>query len=302
MKTLSTYIAVLIFTAALFTCDRNGPPTVDTSQEPEVWKPVNSGSQEQVPQQESPGTSYYPKPEGAFRIVSYNVGAFSKYMTNSTDMVANMIVEAEADAVGLNECDSVNRRHLVNQTAELSKAVGNWQWWFGRAMPFRDGAYGNGVIVPQQVRILRKYTIPLAKGSGAEQRSVAVVETDKYVIGAAHLDHTSAQARLEQVATVDAWADMEYQDAKVPVFFVGDMNASPDSETIAQLKHNWTLLSVTTENTYPSQDSKKCIDYIFHYKKSAAVTPVGSHVMTQFNTADVTLASDHLPIYADVRF
>ena len=304
MRKVFTCFSFLVLAAALLACGGPESDPVDTTKEPDVWKPVGSG-EEKENETIKPGETYYAKANGSFRIVSYNVGAFSKYLSTSasTGMIAKMLVEVKADAVGLNECDSVNTRHPgENQVANLAKAMGNWQWWFGRAMAYRGGAYGNGVIVPKDVKVQRKYTVTLAKGSGAEQRSVAVVETDKYVIGAAHLDHTSAAARLAQVEIVNSWAESNYRDSKKPVFFLGDMNDYPDSETIEGIKRNWDLLSVTNENSFPSRDARNCIDFIFHYKKSAAVKVVGSHVMTRFYNGDVTMSSDHLPIYVDLQF
>ena len=66
------------------------------------------------------GSKFYPKPRKALRIMTYNVGAFSKYMENSSDMVAAMIKEVGADIVGFNELDSCNARHNVNQIEELA--------------------------------------------------------------------------------------------------------------------------------------------------------------------------------------
>ena len=308
MKKLISYFAVLSATLMLFACGGQGVVPVDNTKEPDTWKPVGSGEQEKQDDQDeiiNPGATYYPKATGSFRIVSYNVGAFNKYLTTteSTEMIAKMLNEVGADAVGLNECDSVNTRHPgENQVKNLAKALGDWQWWFGRAMAYRGGAYGNGVVVPKDVKVLGKYTITLPKGSGAEQRSVAVVETEKYVFGAAHLDHTSATARLDQVEVLNAWVDSRYRDSSKPIFFLGDMNDYPDSETISGIKEKWDLLSVTNENSFPSRGAKNCIDYIFHYKKSASVKVVGSHVMSQFYNGDVTMASDHLPIYVDLQF
>lgn len=252
----------------------------------------------------SPAPGYYPKDPKSFRLVSYNVGAFSKYIsegTGSTEMIAKMLLEVKADAVGLNECDSVNTRHSANQVADLAKALGGWQWWFGRAMPYKGGAYGNGALVPKGMQVIARYTVPLEKSDGSEPRSIAVIETDKYVIGAAHLDHKSAGAQLAQAAQVNAWASGKYKNAGKPVFFLGDMNAKPESATIKALKDQWDLLSATDQNTYPSSGAKSCIDYIFHYKASAPVKVVDSKVMTRFKNGDVTLASDHLPIYVDVE-
>lgn len=39
----------------------------------------------------------------------------------------------------------------------------------------------------------------------------------------------------------------------------------------------------------------------FHYKMSAPVKKVSAHTMTEFHKGDVTQASDHLPVFVDVR-
>lgn len=277
----------------------NGTPD-DPSKDPWGW---NKGDDDKK-DEESDGETYYPKASGSFRIMSYNIGSFGKYITSVTDnvkMVAAMIKEVDADAVTLNELDRVNTRHNVNEAALLAETLGGWRWHFGRAMAFRNGAYGNGCVVPKEMKIVEKYTVALPKDSGAEQRSIAVIETDEYVIGAAHLDHTSTAAQLAQVAVVNAWAQGRYAKSSKPVFFCGDMNATPDSETISTLKETWDMLS-SSENTFPSRVANSCIDYIFHYKNSAPVKLVGAHTMTRFYKGDVTMASDHLPIYVDVQF
>lgn len=276
----------------------NGPE--DPSKDPWEW---NKGDKEEEGG-ESDGKTYYPKAAGSFRIMTYNIGSFGKYITSVTDnvkMVAAMISEVQADVVTLNELDSVNTRHNVNEAKLLAEALGGWNWHFGRSMAYRNGAYGNGCVVPKEAKVVEKYTVALPKDTGAEQRSIAVIETDEYVIGAAHLDHTSSAAQLAQVAAVNAWAEKRYSKSSKPVFFCGDMNATPESETITTLKESWDMLS-STENSFPSRAANSCIDYIFHYKNSASVKLVEAHTMTKFYKGDVTMASDHLPVYADVQF
>ena len=233
--------------------------------------------------------------------MTYNVGSFSKYMADSSSQVASMISEAGADVVGLNEVDSCNTRHDVDQAAVLARQVGDWQSYFGRAMAYRGGAYGNAVIVPKDTKVIASYVVTLDKGDGSEQRSVAVVETDRYVYGACHLDYATVAAQLAQVKTVNEWFKEKYSGCSKPVFFGGDMNALPDSEAIAALKESWDLLSVT-DKTFSSQSPAKCIDYIFHYKSSAPVTVAGSAVMSRFSSASAMQTSDHLPVYVDVKF
>jgi len=246
------------------------------------------------------GENFYPKAEGSFRIMSYNVGAFSKFMTDSTKDIARMIKEAEADIVGLNELDSCNTRHNVNQVAQLAEEL-DWQWHFGRAMAYRGGAYGNGIVVPKDQIIEEMYTVTLPQGSGSEQRSIAVVETGAYVLGAVHLDYISEEAAMGQIAVVNNWVRTRYDKCRKPVFLIGDMNFTPSSNVIKALEEVWTRLS-STEPTIPVDEPQDCIDFIFHYRKSAPVKVTGTHTMTKFRTGDVTEASDHLPVYADVRF
>jgi len=248
------------------------------------------------------GAPYYPKSAGATRIMTYNVGAFSKYMDNSTDMVAEMILESEADVVGLNELDSLNDRHKVYQLAQLASALGGWNYYYGRAMSYRNGAYGNGVVVPKTTRILDSYTITLPKGTGSEQRSIAVIETERYILGAAHLDHSTEESVLSQMAVVNSWAQGICIGTDKPIFFCGDMNTTQTQNAFQTLTRSWDMISNGENSAGGNNPATRCIDFVFHYKKSGPVKVLGSHTMTKFYKGDVTKASDHLPVYADVSF
>lgn len=297
MRKYLNYILLLMISLASVACvpgctgDNNGKE----GDEPWEWNKKPGGNEGT----ENNDTVYYPKAEGCIRIVSYNVGAFSKYM-KSTDMVAAMMKEIEADVVGLNEVDSCNTRNNVNQAKALADAMGGWQWRYARAMAYREGAYGNAIVVPKNVKILDSYTVALPKGTGSEPRSVAVIETPDYILGAAHLDHTSEESVMSQINVVNAWAE-SLDETKRPVFFCGDMNSRPDSAPITLLKTKWNMLS-STENTIPSNAPTSCIDFVFHLKTSAKVTCKGGHTMTKFHNGDASKASDHLPIYVDVQF
>lgn len=252
----------------------------------------------------SEGKTYYPKPDGAFRIMTYNVGAFHKYisvMNQNIDLVSKIIKEIEADVVGINELDSMNTRHNANQVALLAKELGGWQWHFGKAIDYQGGAYGNGVVVPKGVRIVDKYTVALPNPTSYESRGIAVVETDKYVLAASHLDHSSEDYIQIQIQAVNAWAQTRYAGCDKPVFYLGDMNSVPTSEAIKSLQTCWDVIS-SKENTVGTMPSTRCIDYIFHYKKSAPVKVLGSHTISRTYCGDVSKASDHLPVYVDVVF
>ena len=199
MKKVFYILSVLLL--AFTACGTDGKD--NNSDDPWEWNNPDEGKPDEG-KPDNDGTVFYPKAEGSVRIMSYNVGAFSKYLSNSTEMVAAMILEAEADVVGLNELDSCNTRHNVNQVKALAAALDGWKWTFGRAMSYKDGAYGNGVVVPRNTDIIDSYTVALPKGTGSEPRSIAVVETPDYILGAAHLDHTSEESVLGQIEVVHA--------------------------------------------------------------------------------------------------
>ena len=240
----------------------------------------------------------YPKPKGTLRIVQYNVGAFSKEIDNSIPMIADMMKEIHADALSLNELDSCNRRHLNNQTADLAEAMGGWNFRFGRAMPYRDGAYGVGVAVPDE--ILDQFTIALPKDSGSEPRACCVVETPRYVLASTHLDHRSKEANLLQARTITETLKARYGDSDKPVFLAGDMNVHPDSKTIADFTKDWTILSVP-KPSYSAKEPHGCIDFILKLNNKAVIKLSSSDVPVEFKSGDVTVASDHLPVYVDVK-
>ena len=244
----------------------------------------------------------YPKRPGCFRIVTYNVGVFSKYADDATDMIAQMLLEAQADAVSLNEVDSVNFRHRVNQVQELAGAMGGWQWHFGNTLKWKVlGGYGNAVLVPPDVNVIRSYTVPLGWYIGSERRCISVMETDRYVIGAVHLDHKSSSVRMRQLEYVTQWAEENYAGIDKPVLICGDFNDVPDSEVFRRFRNEWQRLS-SSDKSFPSKEPQICIDYIFHFRRSAPITVNATGVMSEFSCADPETASDHLPFYVDILF
>lgn len=240
----------------------------------------------------------YPKSKGVLRIVQYNVGVFSKEIENSIPMVADMMREIKADALSVNELDSCNTRHMNNQLSDLAKEMGDWNFRFSRAMAYRDGAYGVGVTVPDE--IVDAMTVALPKDSGSEPRACGVVETPRYVLATTHLDHRSQEAAVLQAKTLTAAIKAKYGETAKPVFLAGDMNSRPESEVLAELSRDWTVISVQ-DNTYPSNGGKACIDYILVLNNKAKVKVIGTGVPVKFETGDVAIASDHLPIYVDVK-
>lgn len=228
-------------------------------------------------------------------LISYNVGNFSKYMENSIPDVAGLIASSGASIVALNELDSCNRRHDAFQAKDLAEAIGDWDYHFAAAFPYKGGSYGNAVVTSDKV--LRRDIVNLAREDGKEPRVVAVVETDKCVLGSVHIDFRGEIAPSSQVETATEWFKSRYGHYSKPVFLCGDFNHEPGSDILAQVEKDWTLIS-GEDFTYPTEDPCKCIDFICVLKDAVPVHTVSWEVMTE----GTELYSDHFPVKAVVSF
>lgn len=242
----------------------------------------------------------YPKPKGATRLVTYNVGVFSKYLdTGSYDMIAGMMREIEADAVAMNELDSCTvRTRGIFQLQRAADLLGGWDCNYGAAMPFSGGAYGEGIA--SRERPVRSFSVVMERGEGAEPRVLVVSEFARYVYATTHLDHVSAAQRAVQAETINRIMMREYGTSPKPVFLGGDLNDTPDSEPLRILRKAWKILT-PAEATFSSHDPQTCIDYILQLDNGAACEVLGARVLKQFRTGDVRQASDHLPVLLDIR-
>lgn len=290
MKKFWIYALACAMVAGLAACDEKPTVSPDDEIPPHITPPEEEVEVEVT----------YDKGEGVIRLVSYNVGAFNKY-TYSIEMIAKMMKELDADVVGMNEVDSVTTRTgREYQVKKLAEKMGNWHYFYGRAMPYQGGAYGNAIVLSPEYKKTGEKLLAIPKGMGGEPRSCPVVISDKFVYMATHLDVKNEEARLAGAKIITDWAKNNYGNSDMPVFLCGDMNCEPNDTPIRQLEKDWTIISVT-KNTFPSTGATKCIDFIFALKNKAQYEVLASDVPLVFESGSVSQASDHLPVYADVK-
>ena len=248
-----------------------------------------------------PSGAFPPKGE-ALRLATYNVGVFHKSGADMVGEIAAMMRELDADVLSLNELDSCNARHPSFQLAEFCSQMGAWRYHFSKAIDYQGGAYGIGVAFRPILDSLTTLTLALPQGDGAERRSASLVVFPSFVFISTHLDHTSAEARKLQIESINAFVSEHFADSSLPVFLCGDFNARPDAGEIMGMMEDWTLLSppMSGAGTYPADAPDRIIDYIFAYRNGASYSVTGGGICTRFDSTDVTLASDHLPVYVDV--
>ena len=219
------------------------------------------------------------------RVMSYNVkngGGLDgiKDITRCGDLVR----EAQPDVVAVQEVDSVTRRNKFYVLGKMAETAG-YHAYFGPTIPHGGGKYGIGVLTKKPALSVAFHRLPCPR----EPRGLLVVEMDKYYMLCTHLS-LSEPYRVESVAIIK---DVISKLKNKPVFIAGDMNARPASKPIMAFKEFATLLSDDTKFTFPSTDPRACIDYIFGVNGSFKV--LGRKIFYE------SLASDHLPLYVDVK-
>lgn len=231
-----------------------------------------------------------------FSVLTYNVGAFGKYDEDSSDAVAKIIETSGASLVGLNELDSCNRRHNTFQLKVLAEKLGGWNYVYASAFPYAGGGYGNGILSKKP--ILNSWRIALPCLEGSEPRSVAVIETEDCVFAATHLDFKDEESTVAQARIINDWFSSRYPAYKKPVILCGDMNFRPGSRAIKELQKVWDIVH-RTERSYPSHKPEACIDYVFTLKSAREVFEIDGGTI---QTAATRTASDHLPVFAKLRY
>ena len=248
----------------------------------------------------NPGKDLPSPTDGVFRIATYNVGVFNKSGENTTGMVADMMKELGAGVISMNELDSCTTRNPSFQIKQFAEAMDSWNYNFAPALDYQGGKYGIGIVSAPEFPILKRHRLKLDKSGGSEVRALAVCEFDGFVLCSTHLDHMSKEAQMVQARQITGWIARNYGGSGKPVILCGDFNALPESDTIVYMKENWTVLS-PCGYTYPANSPAKCIDYIMVYKNAAdRIELKEAGIATVFSTGDVTVASDHLPVYVDI--
>lgn len=230
----------------------------------------------------------FPREKNVVRIMSYNVhnckGTDNEF---NYDRIANIIDDVKPDVVSLQELDSVTTRNngvfALKKLSELTAM----HYLFAPAISLQGGSYGIGMLSKE--RPIKYQTISLP--GREESRVLLIAEFSKYVCCAVHMSLTEA----DQIASV-AIIENALKGISKPVFLAGDMNSEFSSATQIAMREIFKPLSNPNKKTYPSDDAKECIDYIYAYKENQHQFSV-----IQNQVIPEKIASDHLPLFTDVR-
>ncbi|MBQ8501950.1 MAG: endonuclease/exonuclease/phosphatase family protein [Bacteroides sp.] len=219
------------------------------------------------------------------RIMSYNIRiGVGMDITTNLERPAEVIKRVNPDYVGLQEVDSVaERTDWVDQAAELGRLTGMHPI-FAPAIERSKGLYGIAALVKEKPIAVRNIQLP----GEEELRTFLVLEYPDYVLCNTHFS-LRKPSRKESIEIIKNTLK-EYDK---PAIITGDFNMRPASEECRLMGEAWTLLSDSTQLTFPSDTPRVTLDYIWGHKGH-------EYQVKKYEVVQEPMASDHLPIYLDV--
>ncbi len=208
-----------------------------------------------------------------------------------------VIQEVGADICGLNEVRGLGKTPDYTAQAETMASLLGYHGVFGRSI-YVGGTepYGNGLVSRYPLEKMEVLPIPdpvLPEAAPhLEPRSILRCQFD---IGGGFVVYQSHFGLSE--AEKEHAASLAYQllaKEPLPAVLMGDFNLTPADPMMAPLLRDFACSAVMTngELTFPSHNPRILIDYIFANRKVELVRC----------GVRAGVASDHLPVWADVRF
>ncbi|PQO30654.1 endonuclease [Blastopirellula marina] len=232
------------------------------------------------------------------RVVSYNIhhgeGTDGKL---DLSRIAQVLSDAQPDIIVLQEVDqNTQRTGNIDQAAELAKLL-KMNYVFGGNIDLQGGHYGNAVLTRYASISARNHRLPSL--AGGEQRGV--MEADITLPGlkqplkvlATHFDYRPDDQ--ERIASSETIAQLIQDWGERPALLAGDLNAVPESKTLALLEQKWTRSNREILPTIPSGKPTRQIDYIL-------LRPQQGWKVVECRVLDAPVASDHLGILAVIEW
>lgn len=182
------------------------------------------------------------------------------------ERIARVVTGAQPDLVALQEVDRrAQRTGSVDQAAEYIRLIG-LNGWYGAAMPFQGGEYGQ--VLMSRWPLLDPRVVRLPGTPGREPRiavtsSIEIPGFGKMQWAGAHLDATADDKdRWEQAGALLT----EFGKIEWPMLLAGDFNATPESRVMRRLLEPSTgwfdTAGAAASPTSPAEAPTSRIDYI----------------------------------------
>lgn len=237
-------------------------------------------------------------------IMSYNIyhgeNPYQRGTSNVGD-ITELINKLKPDFLALQEVDSMTLRtagfegRKLDLTDIWAKSSG-MNGFFAKAIDFSEGGYGEAVLVRKKA-VFESVSLPTPMGGEGRSMAVAHVVLEdgrKISFAGTHLCHEFEENRSAQVKAIKDY----FKGYSHPVVVVGDFNFESLEEGYALMSEDFldaAMIFGETKNTYPTDQPKIRIDYIWLVKNT-------NWVVKDFQVMEEIVHSDHLPLYSVVSF
>lgn len=234
------------------------------------------------------------------RLITYNVRrCLGRDGRISPERIAGIIARLEPDIVALQELDVGRARSFgVDQARAIADEL-RMQMHFHPALRVMEELYGDAILTPHRSRLIRAGALPGPKRlepRGALWASVTMGRVEWQFINT-HLGLLPGERHRQLDALMGPdW--LGHPDARDPLIFMGDLNATPSSRLYRRLADAMGDAQVMVPGhkpraTFPSRMPFLRIDHVF-VSRSVRVQAVQAP-----RDAQTRVASDHLPLVVD---
>lgn len=239
------------------------------------------------------------------RVMTYNVHSCIGMDGNlSAERIARVIARAKPDVVALQELDvGKARSHGMHQAQLIARCLA-MEFQFHPALHLEEERYGDAILTHLPHRLIKAGPLPgLAGKSHLEPRGALWIAVDLHGKEIQIINTHLGLNRRERIAQAEAllgssW--MAHAQCREPVILCGDFNALPLSSTYRRLCSRLKDVQIEAQNHHPQRTYSGRIPLlrIDHIFISTGLEVTGIQVP---RSELARLASDHLPLVAEVR-
>ncbi len=249
-------------------------------------------------------TAHAPQTFERLRVLTYNVHACKgRDRVISPSRIAEVIASVSPDIVALQELDVGRRRSDRLDQAELVARELGMSFHFSPAMRVMEEEFGDAILTALPMRLVKAGALPgirfpvRLESRGALWAEIRVGRANVQML-TTHLGLVRRERRNQAGALSGAdW--LKHPHCSDPAILAGDFNFLSRSRTYARiatrLNDAQRLAPSRSDATFPARYPRFRIDYIF-VSPSIQVDRVET-----VRTAATQVASDHLPVVADLR-
>jgi len=231
------------------------------------------------------------------RVMTYNIHV-GIGMDKKLDLqrIANVINAQHPDLVGLQEVDrGVERTQRIDEIAELAKLT-NMDYAFAFNLRYQGGQYGVAILSRKAIMATEHRLYQNTREGERRGFILAAVPIDGRVVNfvTTHLDYQYEDGRVFETEQLLSGL----QAVKGTLIIVGDFNDTPAGQAYQSMRQQFNDAWVQTRPSdegfsYPADKPLKRIDYIF-FRRNELISTKRAWTVS-------TLASDHIPVVADLE-